>query len=173
VTTFIHQPPFGIDVIKKIIPHRYPFLLVDGITELGDDYIRGYKNLSANEHVFEGHFPGEPIYPGVLQIESMAQAGACWILNRPGYEGQIAYLMTVDHVKLRRPARPGDRLDLYGQITNLKKRTGRLVSKIHVGDTLISEMEIVFALGNNNNGGGHSGERMGGERMASERLGTG
>jgi len=154
VTEFIYKPPFGIDIIQRIIPHRYPFLLVDGITELGHDFVRGYKNLSANESVFAGHFPGEPIYPGVLQIESMAQAGACWILNRAGHEGRIAYLLTVDAVKLRRPARPGDRLELYGVISNLKTRTGKLTSRITVGETLISEMEIVFALGDGPNGNG-------------------
>ncbi len=154
MTTFIHQPPFGIETIKRIIPHRYPFLLVDGITELGDDFVKGFKNLSANEAVFDGHFPGEPIYPGVLQVESMAQVGACWILNRVGFEGKIAYLMTVNNVKLRRPARPGDRLDMYGLITNLKSRTGKLTGQIQVGDTLISEMEIVFALGDSHKGQG-------------------
>ncbi|MBI5154416.1 3-hydroxyacyl-[acyl-carrier-protein] dehydratase FabZ, partial [Candidatus Poribacteria bacterium] len=73
--TFAYTPPFGIDVIKRIIPHRFPFLLVDGITELGEDNVAGFKNLSANEAVFSGHFPQEAVYPGVLQVETVAQVG--------------------------------------------------------------------------------------------------
>lgn len=142
---FLYQPPFGIETIQKIIPHRYPFLLVDGITELGPDYVRGYKLLTANEEVFQGHFPGHPVYPGVLQLESVAQAGCCWILSRKEHQGKVAYLMSVDSTKFRRPVAPGDRLDLYGKITNLKSRTGRLEAEIRVDDALVSQMVLMFA----------------------------
>ena len=99
---FIYQPPFGVEIIRRILPHRYPFLLVDGVTDLGETLLRGYKNLSANEEVFQGHFPSHPVYPGVLHIETLAQVGAVWLLNQPENFGKIAYLMTVDGVKIRR-----------------------------------------------------------------------
>ncbi len=142
---FIYEAPFGVHVIRKILPHRYPFLLVDGITELGTDYIRGFKNLSVNEELLQGHFPDEPIYPGVLHVESLAQMGACWILAQEQNVGKTAYLMSVESAKFRRPIVPGDRLDMLGKITNLKSRTGRLVGEIRVNDQLVSEAVVLFA----------------------------
>src|SRR5690606_3345122 len=130
-------------------PHRYPFLLIDQITDIGDDYIRGYKNLSANEPIFQGHFPDLAVYPGVLQIETIAQLGACWILSRHENLGKVAYLMSVQSAKFRRTACPGDRLDCFGRITNLKSRTGRFVAEIRVNDQVISESTVMFAFQRN------------------------
>ena len=148
-------PPFGVEIIKKIIPHRYPFLLVDRITELGDDYVAGFKNLTTNEGHFAGHFPDHAVYPGVLQIETMAQVGACWILSRKENRGKIAYLMSVETAKFRRPAVPGDRLEVWGQITNLKSRTGRFVSSIKIDGKVTCEATLMFAFQkqDNQNGG--------------------
>jgi 3-hydroxyacyl-[acyl-carrier-protein] dehydratase len=144
-TNFVYKAPFGTDIIRKIIPHRYPFLLVDRVTEMGEDYVRAYKNLTANEEVFQGHFPQEPVYPGVMHIETMAQAGACWILSREENVGKVAYLMTIEMAKFRRPVGPGDRLDIFGRITKLKGRIGWIECTIHVDDKLISEANFTFA----------------------------
>jgi beta-hydroxyacyl-ACP dehydratase FabZ len=142
---FLYVPPFDTRVIQRIIPHRHPFLLVDGITEFTPDSVSGYKYLSIAEPVFQGHFPGEPVYPGVLQIETVAQVGACWILGRRENQGKIAYLMSVEEAKFRRPAVPGMRLDVHGKITNLKSRTGRLAAEVTVDGKVISNVTILFA----------------------------
>lgn len=154
--TFAFAPPYGVETIKKIIPHRYPFLLVDGITELGDDYVRGFKNLTANEHLFQGHFPAQAVYPGVLQIETMAQVGACWILSLEQNLGKTAYLMSVEYAKFRAPLFPGDRADVYGKITSVKSRTGRLEGTITVNGRVVSEAAILFAFQKADIGNGNS-----------------
>jgi len=141
---FAYWPPFDSATIQKILPHRHPFLLVDGITDFTADGMTGYKLLSNAEWVFRGHFPGEPIYPGVLQIETVAQVGACWILSRKENVGKIAYL-TVEEAKFRRPAVPGMRLDVTGKISNLKSRTGRLIAEVHCDGKLISNVTLLFA----------------------------
>jgi beta-hydroxyacyl-ACP dehydratase FabZ len=143
--TFAHIPPFGIDTILKIIPHRYPFLLVDRITEFTENSVKGIKNLTVNEGVFQGHFPGQPVYPGVLHIETMAQVGACWILSRRENLGKVAYLMTVEEAKFRRPALPGMRLEISGVISNLKSRTGKLTANITCEGQELSSAIILFA----------------------------
>jgi len=142
---FLYEPPFGVETIKKIIPHRYPFLLVDGITSFGEDTVVGYKNLSANEEVFQGHFPGEPVYPGVLVVESVAQVGACWILSHTEHAGKTAYLMSIETAKFRRPVRPGDKLIIDGKITNLKSRTGKLTAEILVDEKKVADVAVLFA----------------------------
>ncbi len=142
---FIHTAPYGVQTIRRIIPHRHPFLLPDGITAMGEDNVDGFKNISISDPVFQGHFPEEPVYPGVLQIELIAQVGACWILSLEQNVGKTAYLMTVESAKFRRPIRPGDRADVFGTITNLKSRTGRLAATIKVGEQVASEATILFA----------------------------
>lgn len=159
MSDFLFQPPFGVETIQRIIPHRYPFLLVDVITELGPDFVRGYKLVTANEEVFQGHFPGHPVYPGVLQVETVAQAGCCWILSRKEHHGKVAYLMSLDSVKFRRPVAPGDRLDIYGKITNLKSRTGRLEAEIRVDGTIASQCVMMFAFSRANGSDNGNGEQ--------------
>lgn len=143
---WIHTPPFGEATIKKIIPHRYPFLLIDRILELGWRHMRAYKNLSLNEEVFQGHFPNHPVYPGVLHIESLAQMGAVWILNQEQNRGLNAFLLKVEEARFRRPVGPGDRLELFGQITHLKARTGRMEGRITVDGKTVSESTVMFSL---------------------------
>lgn len=151
---FAYVPPFGVPTIERILPHRFPLLLVDGITEFRADGMTGFKNLTANEQIFTGHFPTLPVYPGVLQIETMAQVGACWILARRENLGKVAYLMSVETAKFRRPAEPGMRLDVNGTIRNLKSRTGRLDAEITCEGAVISSASILFAFQKDDRGSG-------------------
>jgi len=143
--SFLYKTPFGVETIMKIIPHRYPMLLLDRVTELGESAVRAEKCLTINEGVFEGHFPDHPVFPGVLQIEVMAQAGAVWVLSKPENAGKIAYLMKVTEAKFRRPAVPGDRLMVHGILSNLKSRTGQIEATISVDEKVISSATIFFA----------------------------
>jgi 3-hydroxyacyl-[acyl-carrier-protein] dehydratase len=103
-----------INDIQKILPHRYPFLLIDGIEEMERwKRIVGIKNVTINEHFFQGHFPGKPIMPGVLIIESMAQTGGLLLLQEvPDREKKLLYFVAIDNARFRRPVVPGDRLRL-------------------------------------------------------------
>lgn len=104
---------FGIEKIRDIIPHRYPFLLVDRVVEIIEpDFIRGYKNITINEALFQGHFPAAPVFPGVLIMESLAQLGAVLMLRQFPKEKRMAYFTGIDKAKFRRIVIPGDRLDL-------------------------------------------------------------
>ncbi len=112
-----------IEGIQKILPHRFPFLMLDGIVEMERfKRIVGIKNISMNEAVFQGHFPGKPIFPGVLIIESMAQAGGLLLLQEvPGRENKLLYFVAVDDARFRRPVVPGDQLKV--DVTVLSWRT--------------------------------------------------
>lgn len=147
-------PPLNAQQIIRIIPHRHPFLLVDEVTEFGEDYVRGSRSLSISDPVFAGHFPGHPVYPGVLQIETMAQLGATWILARKENLGKIAYLMSVEAAKFRRPAYPGMKLDLFGRIVSYKTRTGRLEGEISADGKVISSATLIFAFQKEDQGKG-------------------
>jgi len=149
---FVFTPPFGSETIKKIIPHRHPFLMVDRILDFNETGVTGVKNLSDSDPVFQGHFPGEPVYPGVLQIEVLAQVGACWMLAHKEHFGKIAYLLSVESAKFRRMAIPGMQLIVRADMTSLKGRIGRLDGKIYSDDQLISEAKILFAFQKKENG---------------------
>lgn len=137
-----------INDIKAIIPHRYPFLLIDRVEELVEGQkVVAYKNLSANEEFFNGHFPQEPVMPGVLIIEAMAQAGAVAILSMEEYKGKTAYFGGINNAKFRQKVVPGDTLRLEVEIVKLKKIAGIGKGVAYVGDKKVAEAELTFMLG--------------------------
>jgi len=142
----IYTPPLDVEQICEIIPHRYPFLLIDRVEEIIDDEtVRGYKNVTANEPFFQGHFPGKPIMPGVLILEAMAQLGAVYVLSKPEFQGRLAYFMSIDHAKFRRPVVPGDRLDITLTILKLRSSAGKVHGVACVKDQMVAEAELSFA----------------------------
>ena len=134
--------------IQRIIPHRYPFLLVDRIIEL-EHGVRavGVKNVSGNEPFFQGHFPGMPIMPGVLQVEALAQVGAVAILSMPEHQGKLPYFAGIDGVRFRRVVRPGDQLVLEVTLERLRGRIGVGRGVARVGDAVATEGKFTFAIG--------------------------
>jgi 3-hydroxyacyl-[acyl-carrier-protein] dehydratase len=134
--------------IQKILPHRYPFLLVDRITEIKEgESVIGYKNVSISEPVFEGHFPGHPIYPGVMILEGMAQAGGILALKSSGLteeelDNKVIYFMSIDGAKFRTPVKPGDKLEYRISVIKLRKNIIVLDGKAYVDDVLVSEAEL-------------------------------
>lgn len=136
-----------IEQIMKILPHRYPFLLVDRILEIvpGERAV-GIKNLSINEPYFAGHFPGRPVMPGVLMIEAMAQVGACALLTVEQYWNYLAFLAGVDHVRLRRMAVPGDSLLIKTELLRIKGNIGKGRGEIFIDDELLCSGEFWFSL---------------------------
>lgn len=133
--------------IQKILPHRYPFLLVDKIVEVeGDTRIKGIKNVTYNEQFFQGHFPGTPIMPGVLIVEAMAQVSGLLFAQRLEHTGKLAVLLSMDGVKLRKAVVPGDQLILTAEASRLRKRTAQCQCKAIVGETVVAEAQIRFML---------------------------
>jgi 3-hydroxyacyl-[acyl-carrier-protein] dehydratase len=112
---------FDIMEIMNLIPHRYPFVLVDRITEcVPGKYCKGYKNVTINEEFFNGHFPGNPIMPGVLQIEALAQLSAGTLMTLPEYKGKTVLFVAIDNARFKNIVRPGDRLDMESELVKIK-----------------------------------------------------
>lgn len=129
--------------IERIIPHRYPFLLIDRIIELVRmKRIVATKNVTANEQYFQGHFPGYPIMPGVLIVESMAQAGAVLLLDELGPQGKLVFFTGIEKARFRRPVLPGDQLRLEVDVLAFRRVSGRMDGKAFVGDKLCAEAII-------------------------------
>jgi 3-hydroxyacyl-[acyl-carrier-protein] dehydratase len=133
-----------IDRILQLLPHRYPFLMIDRIIEVdSDDSAIGIKNVSVNEPIFQGHFPGSPVFPGVLIIEGMAQtAGAIAIAADQTKGRHVVYMVTVDKCKFRKPAKPGDVIEYHIRKIRRRSAMGWYEARAMVGTTLIAEAEV-------------------------------
>jgi UDP-3-O-[3-hydroxymyristoyl] N-acetylglucosamine deacetylase/3-hydroxyacyl-[acyl-carrier-protein] dehydratase len=136
-----------INDVMKILPHRYPFLLVDRIIGFeGETKCRGMKNVTINEPFFQGHFPGHPIMPGVLQLEAMAQVASIVLLRMPGNQGKIGYFMSANNVKWRRPVLPGDTLIIETEMTKAKRSIATAIGRCIVNGQVVSEAELMFSV---------------------------
>lgn len=139
--------PLDINAIKKILPHRYPFLLVDRIIEMEEDRRAvGIKNVTGNEEFFQGHFPDRPIMPGVLLIESMAQVAGVLMLNKEEHRGKYAYFMAIDGAKFRRPVVPGDQVRLEVEVVKMRTKAGQVHAKALVDGKVAAEADLMFSL---------------------------
>ncbi len=136
-----------IEDILKILPHRYPFLLIDRVTGFSSDLkCTAIKNLTMNEQFFQGHFPGKPVMPGVLQLEAMAQTASILILRLPDNVGKIGYFLSADNVKFRKPVVPGDTLFIDAEITKMRRNIGQAVATCSVNGEVVSSAELKFAI---------------------------
>nr|MCR4945122.1 3-hydroxyacyl-ACP dehydratase FabZ [Clostridium sp.] len=134
--------------IMEILPHRYPFLLVDKVEEMiQGKSIKAYKNVSINEPFFQGHFPGKPVMPGVLILEALAQAGALVVLSMDEYKGKIPLFAGAEKVKWRQVVTPGDKLELNVEMIRLRGKMGIGKAIASVNDKKACEAEIMFAIG--------------------------
>jgi len=141
------EPLMDIRRIMRLLPHRYPFLMVDRIVELdGDRRAVGIKNVSINEPYFQGHYPGQPIMPGVMILEALAQLSGILLSRRLEHTGKVAVLLSMDRVKMRRPVRPGDQLILQAERLHVRSRTGHCKCKAFIGQEVAAEAEIKFML---------------------------
>ncbi|WBL14842.1 3-hydroxyacyl-ACP dehydratase FabZ [Sutcliffiella sp. NC1] len=137
-----------INEIKKIIPHRYPFLLVDKIVEIEElKRAVGIKNVTANEEFFQGHFPDYPVMPGVLIVEALAQVGAVAMLKPEDNRGRLAFFAGIDNCRFKRQVVPGDQLRLEVEMTRVRGSIGKGKGVATVNGELACEVEITFALG--------------------------
>lgn len=136
-----------INQIQNLLPHRYPFLLVDRIEEVGDGRIVGIKNVSINEEFFQGHYPGHPIMPGVLIIESMAQVGGFLMMkDLENPENKLPFFAGIDKARFRRPVVPGDQLRIVGEMLKSRGNIAKISAKAYVDDELAAEAELMFAI---------------------------
>jgi 3-hydroxyacyl-[acyl-carrier-protein] dehydratase len=149
----VEHPPrsyvFNVREIEKILPHRYPFLLVDRILEINleTNEILGLKNVTVNEPFFQGHFPDAPIMPGVLILEALAQTGGV-LVHQKGYGTKIAVLLNVANAKFRKPVKPGDALLLHAKGIHISGNGGKVQARAMIGQVLAVEAELSFALVN-------------------------
>lgn len=135
--------------IMEIIPHRDPFLLIDGVTEMGERTIKAVKHVRESEYYFAGHFPQEKVMPGVLIVETLAQAGAVAILSMEKFRGKTAYFGGIKEAKFRNKVVPGDELELEVELTKLGSRAGAAKGKAVISGTgkVACECEIMFVIG--------------------------
>ena len=134
--------------VLDVLPHRFPFVLIDRVVAIdGDKSLTALKNVSVNEPFFPGHFPGHPVMPGVLQLEAMAQAAGILLLRKSSSEGKVAFFMSADKVKFRKPVVPGDQLII---VANLDKIRGNKIAtakvECKVGDQVVSSASLMFSI---------------------------
>ena len=140
-------PTLDVQQVQRILPHRYPMLLVDRVIEIeGDRRAVGIKNVTINEAFFQGHYPRQPIMPGVLIIEAMAQLGGILLSRTLEHTGRVAVLLSLDRVKFRRPVTPGDQIVMEALAKRVKSRTGEVACQARVQGELAAEAEIRFML---------------------------
>ena len=132
--------------VMKLLPHRYPFLMVDKVTKIDGDKITAVKNVSVNEPYFQGHFPNHPIMPGVLQLEAIAQVAGILTLRKVDNLGKIAYFMSAESVKWRKPVRPGDTLVIEVEMIKARGKVGKAKGICYVDGEVVSEAEVTFTL---------------------------
>ncbi len=132
--------------IKKIIPHREPFLLVDEIIELNDKDITGLKKIEEDDFYLKGHFPNNPVVPGVLQVEMIAQVGAVMLLQKEEFEGKTAYFTAIKRAKFKDIIRPNDELTIKVSLIKLRNNFGSASGEIYCNEKLVCEAEIAFAV---------------------------
>jgi UDP-3-O-[3-hydroxymyristoyl] N-acetylglucosamine deacetylase/3-hydroxyacyl-[acyl-carrier-protein] dehydratase len=135
-----------INQIMSILPHRYPFLMVDRVVELEEAKAVGVKSVTINEPYFQGHFPGHPVMPGVLQVEAMAQVASIIMMRRTANEGKVGYFMSADAVKFRKPVVPGDTLFIHVEMLSMKARLGKAACKCMVNGEVTSEGTLLFGI---------------------------
>jgi len=141
------EPLMDVRKIMRLLPHRYPFLMIDRIVEFeGDRRITGIKNVTINEPYFQGHYPGQPIMPGVMILEALAQLSGILLSRRLEHTGKVAMLLSMDKVKMRRPVRPGDQLLIQAEALHVRARTGHCYCQALVGGQVAAEAEIKFML---------------------------
>jgi len=135
-----------IAAIQRIIPHRYPFLLIDRIIDMSENKIVGIKNVTVSEPFFQGHFPGHPVMPGVLILEALAQAGGVYALSTSDNRGKIAYFASIDNAKFRKPVIPGDQLMLEVTFIKCRPRIVQLHGVAKVNNEVVAEADLMFAI---------------------------
>jgi UDP-3-O-[3-hydroxymyristoyl] N-acetylglucosamine deacetylase/3-hydroxyacyl-[acyl-carrier-protein] dehydratase len=138
---------FDINAIQAFLPHRYPFLLVDKVVDYSDSTITGIKNVTINEPFFQGHFPGNPIMPGVLQLEAMAQVGGILLLNIIDNPQSVwVYIVAIDNARFKKPVIPGDRLELQVEMTTLRRSICKMTGKGYVDGQLVCSADMVASI---------------------------
>jgi beta-hydroxyacyl-ACP dehydratase FabZ len=136
-----------VNEIRRILPHRYPFLLVDRITELENERIVGIKNVTANEPFFNGHFPDFPVMPGVLIVEAMAQTAGVLVLKTiPDRDSKLVFLVSIDAARFRRPVVPGDQLRIEMNVIRRKGSVAKMAGKATVDGKVVAEAEVMCKL---------------------------
>lgn len=136
-----------IDQIQNLLPHRYPFLLVDRIEEISEKKIIGIKNVSINEEFFQGHYPGHPIMPGVLIVEAMAQVGGFLMMNDLEHpEEKLPFFAGIDKTRFRRPVVPGDQLRIVAEMLKSRGNIFKIAAKAYVEEQIAAEAELLFSI---------------------------
>ncbi len=143
----VEDQKLDIKNIMNVLPHRYPFLMVDGITELEPGKrAAGFKNVTINEPFFQGHFPGEPIMPGVLIVEALAQVGGVAVLSMPENKGKLALFTGINNFRFKQIVKPGDRLELAVTMTGMRSNIGKGEAEAKVDGKIVASGELWFAL---------------------------